>query len=119
MHASWKSAPTTAAQVVRRAMQERDWRQKDVAQETGLDAHNVSRWATGKVNPPEQRVAEIAALLGYDPREFGITSPHALAKAEQRSTQHEAPPDWAVRQHDEIMEALRAVIRKIESRTKP
>lgn len=106
---TWQTQPTPAAQVLHRAMQERGWKQKDIAQATGLDVPAVSRWSRGVVNPSDNRVAEVAATLGYNPKDFGITRPSALRHAQRIQTHpgiDPETPEWALRHHAELVDRL-------------
>jgi transcriptional regulator with XRE-family HTH domain len=82
-------------------MQENGWNQADVAVAAGIDRARVSRWSRATGKPHDKEVATIAARLGYDPRDFGITSPVALATATAMtpSAAGTEAPAWASAQY--------------------
>jgi transcriptional regulator with XRE-family HTH domain len=98
--------------VIERAIQERGWKQNDVARVTGMSQPQVSKWRTGAVDPDDVRVAPIARLLGYDPRDFGITRPEAIERSDRIDSRAGSGdmPLWAERNHDELVRRLDLII---------
>ena len=68
------------------------WNQQSLAHATGMDATKISRWLKGKNNPSDIQVSAVARLLGYDPRDFGVTDPRALHSHDVRPVPPVAVP---------------------------
>ncbi len=110
---TWTERPTPASRLIARVLEENDgWNQQAVAHMTGLDANLVSRWLHGKSNPDDRRVVAVARKLGYDPLDFGITDPRALAIVEAEG---DRPPAWFVHFREEQQAAWSQINDKLDA----
>jgi transcriptional regulator with XRE-family HTH domain len=110
-----EAVTTHRHQLLAKIRKDRGMSQVQLAAASSVGLSSIQRLEQGDPAVGLGVAVKVASVLGVDASVFydGDDLPAHLRDGGSGA------PEWAVRQHDEIMEALRAVIRKIESRTKP
>jgi hypothetical protein len=105
----WMQQPTPAAMLVERVQNEHpSWTLSAIARHLDESLGTVARWRDGGGHRPRS-VATAAAWSGYDPRDFGIDDPAALAAADKILAVKAAAPDWATAHHADLVARMSAL----------